>query len=143
MATVEFGDDTVTVRPQSPVRQRAVRLCGGGLLLAFGLAAVAGPVDQGWSHAAGVILWICAAVALVAGACGGAIWWLVLAARDRRRAPEVIEAGTVRSGRSEVVDGTVTVTLELAGDRERTFSASGQSGALLATHFGRMLSAGA
>ncbi|WP_250036347.1 hypothetical protein [Paractinoplanes maris] len=133
--TMRFADGHVAVHEVSPARPRAVRACAGGLLIGFGLAAVAVNAGDRGITGLDVALWIAVALTVVA-AVGGAIWWFLIERSDRRRPPEVITASSVVNARSTA---DVTVTLELADGSERSYSAVGHAGTLLSTGFSRLL----
>jgi hypothetical protein len=140
--TLEFGDDAVQVRTISPVRQRALRLLCGLVFVAFGTGAVAVNIDTQASSAVGRWVWVAAGV-LALGCVGAAVRWLVEVVRDGRRPAGVITAADVAEGRSAMKEGLVTVTLTLAAGGERSFSALGYRGNLLADEFGTLLTVAA
>ncbi|WP_249998780.1 hypothetical protein [Actinoplanes sp. M2I2] len=135
---LRFDDDRVEVRPVSEARQRAVRACAGGLLLGFGLAAVAVNAGDRGITGLDLALWVAVGVAVLAAA-GGAVWWFLVDRRDRRHPGEMIATSSVSDARSTAEAGQVTVSLQLADGAERSFSAVGHSGALLSAAFSRLL----
>ncbi|MFI5933833.1 hypothetical protein [Actinoplanes sp. NPDC051494] len=137
--SLEFGPGGVEVRAISAVRQRAARVCGGSLVVAFSLAAVAMNADNRGVPVLGPTMWIAAVVVLVAGGLGAGCWWLASVLRQRGEDRDVITADTVTAARSSVADGEVTVSISTADGAERSFSVAGHAGAVLATEFGRLL----
>ena len=134
--SLEFAPGTVEVREISPVRQRAARVCGGSLVVAFSLAAVAMNSDNRGVPVLGPVLWIAAVVVALLGGLGAGSWWLVSGRGEGR---SVIPASSVTAARSAVDAGEVTVTVTTADGPERTFSVAGHAGTVLATEFGRLL----
>lgn len=139
LVTLEFGPDEVAVHDVRPARQQSAKAGAAGLLLAFSLALVATTATgrgPSWLEPA---LWITTGVVL-AGALAGLVWWLVTIAQDRGAGPaSTIAPTSVLSARSEADNGEVTVTLERADGPDRTFTAVGHSGALLANQFAQLL----
>ncbi|MBL7259519.1 hypothetical protein [Paractinoplanes lichenicola] len=137
--TLLFGAEQVEVREVSQARQRAVRACAGGLILAAGLALVAVSAGDRAIPGLDTGLWIAAGVALLA-ALAGAAWWFVVARRERGATAEIIQAASVVDAKSRSEPPKVTVSLTLAEGGERQFEAVGHAGALLSAGFGRLLS---
>ncbi len=139
LVTLQFADGRVEVQEVSAERQRALKLCAGGLLLGIGVGAVA--ANAGGRGITGLDLGLSILSALLlAGFLAGAAWWFVLAARDKRRPAEAITAPDVVSAQSKAGQGQVTVTLNLADGRDRSFSATGHSGATLSARFSEFMS---
>ncbi|MEV4352623.1 hypothetical protein AB0J83_49870 [Actinoplanes sp. NPDC049596] len=142
LVTLEFLPEQVEVHETAPGRQRAAKTGVGGLILAAGLAMVAVNAEDRGPGWLGPVLWIACGVVFAGAALGGLAWWLVMAARDRRRGPAAtISAPDVSSAQSKTDNGEITVSLQMTDGNDRTFAAVGHSGALLATQFGRLLSA--
>jgi hypothetical protein len=139
---LEFGVDGVRVRAISSARQRALRLFCGLVFVAFGTGAVAVNIDTQASVAVGDWVWVAAGV-LALGCVGAGVWWLVEVVRDRRRPAGVITVGDVTESSSAVQDGLVTVSLTLAAGGERSFSALGYRGTVLANEFRTLLAVAA
>jgi hypothetical protein len=141
LVTLRFAPDGVQVERNVPARQKAARICAGGLILGAGLVAVAASADSRGIDALRLGSWIAAAVVVLIGVVGGGLWWLLLALRGRSEQTSAIPASSVLSARSEVANGQVTVSVKLAGEPDRAFTASGHAGTVLSTQFGRLLSA--
>ena len=140
LVILHFTPDEVEVHEVRPARQQAAKASAGGLLLAVGLALIATTAADRGPAWLDVALWaVCGAVFAV-GAVGGLAWWLVTIARDRGLGPvRTIAPASVLSAASRADNGEVTVTLHEADGHDRTFSAVGHSGALLANQFARLL----
>jgi hypothetical protein len=136
--TLQFEADRVAVHQVSPARPTAVKVCAGGLLLGFGLTAVASNAGDRGITGLDVALWAVVGLALVA-ALGGAVWWFLIDRRDRARPAEVIAASSVVDARSTSEASGVTVSLQLTEGEERSFRAVGHPGSLLSAAFSRLL----
>ncbi|RSM71635.1 hypothetical protein DMB66_07250 [Actinoplanes sp. ATCC 53533] len=136
-----FSSDAVEIHEMTAGRQRAARISGGSLVVAFGLAAVAVNAEDRGNHGLGVALWVMTGVLVLVGAIGAGAWWMGSALRQSRRDAVVIAAPSVTAAESVVRDGRVTVTVRTDDGPARTFSAVGHAGATLATEFARLLQA--
>ncbi|GAA0812210.1 hypothetical protein [Spirilliplanes yamanashiensis] len=140
--TLLFVDTGVHVLATTGWRHHQLRIAGGAVFAAAALAAAGLGVRHAVDAAAGAALAM-AALALAAAAAVAAVtaWWLTSreerALRRNATQPDII-ADQVTSAQSAQDTGAICVTLHMADNSTREFSARGLTGVHLGHQFGQM-----